>query len=330
MKKNFFLILKLSLLIILIIWLTKIVDFKEAFKLLTKASPGYLFIGIIFSTLSHFFLAFKWYRLAKPLGIKSNFVELLKLNYISMFYSIFVPGQTSGELIKGIKLQKKEKGSVEKIWAPIILDKATNLLIIFIIGGIGLVLDDNFRENKKLIFSISAINLITLFFTVLLFTEKIDTLLNFVKTLLIKIFDMLKINSEIIKNFSLTYFQEYKNHKLILFETLFWSFMTKAPHVFSLFYLALSLNIKINLIESAWLFSVISLASLLPISFCGLGVREGTLIVLMGKIGIESSSALSYSLLIFIIGIFTSLIGGIIEFYNWFNVEKKESVKIIS
>ena len=77
--------------------------------------------------------------------------------------------------------------------------------------------------------------------------------------------------------------------------------------------------------QAAWLFSLVSIASLLPISFSGLGIREGTVLVLLAQIGIQSSASLSLSMLIFTVGIFPGLIGGILELFSGLHLTKKEN-----
>jgi uncharacterized protein (TIRG00374 family) len=325
MKKSLFLLLKLAILIVVVFWLFKIVDFNKTIDLLSKTILSYFALAFLFHNSSNFFITLKWYKLAKPLKLKSSYLDLLKLNFISMFYSIFVPGQGSGELIKGIKLQKKE-GDIEKVWAPIFIDKITNLLVMLIIGATAILFDQHFNQNKVLVVTVFLLIAIFIFLSFILFTDKITILIEAVKDILVYFLKFLKINTDCISNFSLNYFNEYKNHKSIIFETFFWSFMTKLPHVFALYFLAKSLNIDINLIESAWLLSVISIASLLPISFSGLGVREGTLIFSMSKIGVGSSEALSFSLLIFILGILTGLIGGIFELKSLFKKQPEDVI----
>lgn len=321
MKKNFFFVFKLIILILIILWLIKTVDLNNSFRVLSKTNLFLFFLALALNNLSNVFLTIKWHRLAKPLGIKSKLIDLLKLNYVSIFYSMVIPGQASGEIVKGIKLAKQES-SQEKVWVPIFIDKITNLLIILIIGSLAIINDNAFNKDQNLVIFISLFTFALFIFSILLFTDKIKTLFDFIKGCLVQVLNILKINSDTLNNFSLSYLKEYKNKNLIIAETFMWSILTKLPHVFALYLLAMSLDFKITIIESAWLFAIVSIASILPISFSGLGVREGTLIVLMSKIGIESSDALSFSILIFAMGILTGLIGGVIEFYTWFKPKK--------
>ena len=321
-KKSFF-ILKLVILLIIFYWIFKSVNVAETYTVLKKTNFYYFGLAFLLNNLSNIFLTIKWHRLALPLKIKSKFWDLLTLNYISIFYSSFIPGQASGELIKGIKLAKTE-GSNQKVWVPIFIDKITNLLIVFIIGFIAILLDEHYSKNTSLVFIVSFFTVLFMLITIVLFSENTSKAIGYCKDCLANLLGIFKINPGILNNFSLNYFEDYKKHGLVIYETVFWSFLIKLPHIFAFYLLALSLNIHLNLIQCAWFFSLISIITLIPISFSGLGVREGASIFLLSKTGIENSAALSYSFLIFLIGILIALIGGMFElFYGHKNQSNK-------
>ena len=271
-------------------------------------------LAFVISNISNIFLTIKWQRLAKPLKIKSNFWDLYKLNYIAIFYSSFLPGQSSGELIKGYKFAKKEN-AMQKVWIPIFIDKITNLLIIFLIGFVAILSDETFRQNTTLVIMISSLTLFLSLLTIILFSEKTEKIIHFLRDQLVTVLKMLKVNTKLIEDFSLSYFENYKKHNHLMFESLLWGLFIKLPHVFSFYLLAFSLNLGITFLQTAWLFSIVSVVTLIPISFSGLGVREGTLIMLLSQIGIERFNALSFSILIFTMGLLTAVIGGIVELF---------------
>ncbi len=319
--KNFYLVFKLLLLFIIFFFVFKCVNINETINVLKKTNLYLLFIAVVINNVSNIFLTIKWHRLTIPLNLKSSFLDLLKLNYISIFYSMILPGQASGELIKGLKLAKQEN-SHQNVWIPIFIDKITNLLITFIIGFVAVLFDETFKQNVTVIFTISALTVLCSTITILLFSEKTSEFINLLKNTLISILKVIKIESNKIKGFSIDYFQKYKKHDFLMYETLLWSLLIKLPHIFAFYFLAIGLNINLNLIQSAWLFSIVSIVSLLPISFSGLGVREGTVIVLLSQIGIDNSSSLSLSVLIFTVSLITGLIGGLIELFSGFKIKK--------
>ncbi len=61
---------------------------------------------------------------------------------------------------------------------------------------------------------------------------------------------------------------------------------------------------------------VVQVMVLLPVSIGGLGVQEGVLILLLGRVGVSKSVALSYALLIRALSLLISLPGGILYALN--------------
>ncbi|MBI3591353.1 MAG: flippase-like domain-containing protein [Candidatus Melainabacteria bacterium] len=325
MNKLFFL-LKLLILCIIFIFISKSVNVSEIIKILSKINLVYFFLSLLLNNISNILLTIKWYRLSIPLKIKSSFIELLQLHYISIFYSMFLPGQSSGELIKGLKLSKRE-GAVQKVWVPLFIDKITNLLITVIIGFAAILSDSHFRQNISLVSITFLLTLFLIFVTILLFSERTKHFTNFLKDSLIRFLKCFKLEFKFLNDFSISYFEDYKKHDLLMFETILWSLVVKIPHIFATLLLALSLNINLSLVQSTWLFSIVSIVSLLPISFSGLGVREGTVLVLLSQIGVPNSASLSLSMLIFTVGIIIGLIGGVLELFSGFKVESKSHQK---
>jgi uncharacterized membrane protein YbhN (UPF0104 family) len=76
--------------------------------------------------------------------------------------------------------------------------------------------------------------------------------------------------------------------------------------------IAVALGIHI----SPWYFlifiPIISFLLTLPVSFSGLGVREGGYILLFGQAGVPSSLAFAMSLCVYAVAVATGLIGGLL------------------
>jgi len=69
--------------------------------------------------------------------------------------------------------------------------------------------------------------------------------------------------------------------------------------VLSFYAFALSVGVDVSFIIIGWVRSFIHIVTMLPISFSGLGVREGTLIVLLQGYGVSASDAVGLSFLLF-------------------------------
>jgi len=82
--------------------------------------------------------------------------------------------------------------------------------------------------------------------------------------------------------------------------------------------LAWALGLAVPVVALGWVRSVALLVTAIPISVGGLGIREGTLVLLLGPYGVESHDALAFSLLVFAVTIVGSgLVGGALEAVRW-------------
>ncbi len=93
----------------------------------------------------------------------------------------------------------------------------------------------------------------------------------------------------------------------------------------------LSLGVRHSFVDIAFILSLMSLATILPISVAGFGTREASLVILFAQYGINSATAISFSLLHFTAFF---LMGGLIGLVFWLlmpislKVVKEETKKI--
>jgi uncharacterized membrane protein YbhN (UPF0104 family) len=77
--------------------------------------------------------------------------------------------------------------------------------------------------------------------------------------------------------------------------------------------LSRQLGFDLPVFEWCWIFALASTASVLPISFAGLGIREGVFVGLLTAFAISAEQALALLLTIFALYVMFGLIGGAME-----------------
>lgn len=78
--------------------------------------------------------------------------------------------------------------------------------------------------------------------------------------------------------------------------------------------IALGLGLDLHYVDLVWIRSAALLAAILPVSVAGLGLREGTLVVLLGQAGVATAHGLTFALVVFVVTVLgVGLIGGAIE-----------------
>jgi hypothetical protein len=91
-----------------------------------------------------------------------------------------------------------------------------------------------------------------------------------------------------------------------------WSLVGHVNVTLSIYILALGLKLDVSMLDCLALFPPVMLATTLPISIAGWGVREGAMVAAFGLIGVSQEGAVVLSLLAGILAIVASLPGGII------------------
>jgi uncharacterized membrane protein YbhN (UPF0104 family) len=88
--------------------------------------------------------------------------------------------------------------------------------------------------------------------------------------------------------------------------------------VVSIVLLARSLGLDLSVANVGWVRSVVLLVLFLPISISGFGVREGSFLILLEPYGVANADAVALSLLLFARNLFTPILGGFLEARNLF------------
>ncbi|MBN1760258.1 MAG: flippase-like domain-containing protein, partial [Chitinispirillaceae bacterium] len=76
---------------------------------------------------------------------------------------------------------------------------------------------------------------------------------------------------------------------------------------------ATDLDIVIAFTDWCWIYGLMSIAVLLPLSIGGIGIRDGSLIGLLSYMGISADRSLALSLLLFFFMFIVAVAGGGVE-----------------
>jgi uncharacterized protein (TIRG00374 family) len=90
--------------------------------------------------------------------------------------------------------------------------------------------------------------------------------------------------------------------------------VAEALALLSFYLLAVSLRIDLSLVSMGWVRCVVAIATMLPLSISGVGIRDATLVYLLNPYGVGAASAMALSFLLLGRRILTGLLGGVIVF----------------
>jgi hypothetical protein len=88
--------------------------------------------------------------------------------------------------------------------------------------------------------------------------------------------------------------------------------------VFYISFLAAEIGIDLSIADWCWIFGLVSVAVLLPVSIGGIGLREGAFAGFLSLFNVPLDKALALSLAVFSVSLIAVLVGGLLELFRGF------------
>lgn len=316
MKKWFSWLLKLSITSVILYYIFTSIPFSEVMKSIISAKVSYIIIALSIMAFVIYLEAYRLKILTDKQGMLLSIRQIIDINLITGFYGLFLPGYLAGGAIRWHKLSQPNNKWMEAL-ASITFNRLIGTIVLVLVGILFWILDTNSGSNYMMgliLFAILTGLLITHF---LVFDGKLSC---FLKTYTRKInlsFIPKRIRSKISKLFISTgQYHSLSQSSLIYIFGL--SLTSHLLGILSFYLFALSIGINISFINIGWIRSFIVIIAVLPVSFAGLGVREGTLVFLLQPYGVPASDAVALSFLIFARALLLGGIGGLFEAKNLF------------
>lgn len=252
--------------------------------------------------------------LARHQKINLTTYQIFRITMISRFYGLFLPGYLSGGVIRWYLVAKPFNQKVEAA-AVILFNRIVETLVIVVLGVVFWLLDKKSHlvlgGSYQWLFLLP-IGLIIMYF--LIFSE-------FVRRR-ISIRVPQRHVSFLLKKFIVSVGQAVKhfNHmkRSVYVKFLLMCLLRQLIGVISVLCLAIGLGIEVTYIELGWIRSIINILVMFPFTISGLGIREAAFVYFLQFYGVASYEALALSLLVFVVGLLFSLIGGCYELKNHF------------
>jgi len=273
---------------------------KSIANLFVNSNIILILILLIISMFFFFFLrTIKWYVLLKSQKITVPFKELFLMFSASFFLSSTMPGRL-GDIVRVFQINKKGH-SIGKSFVSVIIDRVQDVIFLLVLGLIALFYFSTLFSKSTIYLSILFLAVIIGF--ILLFFMKKGTI-NFFKKIM-----SFFIPKKFKKSLSVILDDLFYDIKKMNFSTLllsvFLTIFSWFSYYFLLFLIALEIGINISFFNLVIFMGIVSLVTILPLSFSGIGTRDAVLIIMFKHIGLTSELAVAYSTIILI----TYLIG---------------------
>lgn len=280
--------------ILILGWLAKDLNTAKILENLQLLPLWAWFAALFTYLLAQILSSLRWQLIAQSLHLHSTFSQYLDLYFLGMYFNLFLPTGMGGDAIKSYHLGKRHNSHLNSAYS-ILFDRLTGLCALLMICAFALLHVTLNADLNKLI-----IATITLSVSGLLFAP---VLLKLIKKALPKLSPWISPLQQL-----------YHSPKRLILIFLM-------AIIIQLIGLSLVIGLGTLLsIKLSWSFYIVSwtlitLATLLPISINGLGVREAGFVYLFQMQQIPSEQAITLSLLTFIIPLLASLFG-LVPFFS--------------
>jgi len=298
-------ILKIVLSLVLLVVVLSQLSLAELWNELKNANLALFGLALLSYLVGVAIRAYRWQLLLQVLGQRVPFWRLVELYLIGMFFNHFLPTGIGGDVVKIYEVARQESNTPAAISATF-ADRLVGILGSSLVALMAILLDR--RDIPRLIAQTVFIVSFGIVAGTLLLTRRRwwDVIIGRIG-LLKRVMSVPRVQR---------LYQAMTGYTLSdILKTILVSLPFTVTLILTQVLIARSLGVGLALKYFLLFVPLIALANVLPISFNGLGVREGTYQLLFVPIGVSPASAVAMSLVFHVVRLVTGLIGGVLYFW---------------
>ena len=261
------------------------------FDFLAAAFAGYL--------LSQVLSAYKWQVLARPLGFLQPFRPFVVYYFVGGYLNLFAPSIVVGDIGRGLLLAA-DGGNTGAALYSVVVDRLSGVVMLVWVSATGFLLFGPTILPPTLCYGVAA-----LAFASLLMWWTLPYILQFPFA-----------NQPFIERIVKKLIMPYRGNTTTL------GYACVISYVFHWFQLSLqvllvyALNLPVPLWYLMLFIPLVHILSALPLSFAGLGVREGGYVAFLSLVGVGKDQALAFGLLWSALVLGSGLVGGLVLLFS--------------
>ncbi len=287
-RRSLVLFLQLIFSVGVLFWLVRKLGAGALLDAFSHLDAATLFLGVVAYIVAQGLSAWRWAILSRIFRFRAAFWNYAQLYFLGMFYNLFLPSGYGGDVVKVFYQAPDRKIPSKTLSAlTIFLDRLTGLLALLLLGGLcswglrnelglyGAVMGWGFAASMLL------------GFLGLFFVERLRFLPRKLR------FAALAIRA---------HFRKFVPVALL-------SVVIQLLNVAIYYFLFFELGASLSFVAVCFAYSIVTIATLLPVSIGGLGVRESGWAALMLAFGAAPSIGVTAGLIYFILQTLSSLLG---------------------
>jgi uncharacterized membrane protein YbhN (UPF0104 family) len=306
-KPIIFFLLKLLISAGLIGYLLSRIHIERFLQTFASANLAYIALALGVYLVAQGIAAVRWATLARPLGIKTPFKDLIQYYLIGMFFNLFAPSTVGGDVTRVYYLVKDEEAQakgrpVTTLHAAmsVLMDRAIGMVVLVWLGALGLLLFPNYAVPQTA--------------RTATFLLALGLLVGALLTPVLKRF-LPEDGHQLAVKLRLA-LRSYRLHWGALLIAALLSLTVHLIQAWMHTVMGRALDLEVPFSFCLIVYPLVGTFSAIPISLNGLGLREGGYIFLLAVIGIGTEQGIAFGLLLFLIVALDSLLGGLLFLFQ--------------
>jgi hypothetical protein len=292
-------LVQLGITVLAVALIARLVDVRESMRILASAHLGWAAFAVAIYVVGQVMSAFRWWLIGRSVGLGGRFVDYVRFYFIGMFFMSFGPSTLGGDLVRSLYLAEGG-GRRGRAFNSVIFDRLNGLVILVAIGAAAFLV---FPEYRRLAPEFALMFWITVAFGSALLVGWA------LAPWLVRLF--LPANHSI-RRFVEVDLGPFWRDRGMLLSTSTVSFVFHLVQILGQWAVSRAIGITVPMSYIAVFHPLVSAIASIPVSFSGIGLREGGYLYFLTKFGIDQPSAVAYGVLWLLVIIINSLIGGVV------------------
>ena len=306
-KKTIFLLLKISLSVALILWMTHDIALGSVFAIISESSTALLTLAFSLFFVGYVITAFRWRTLIRVQGGDAPIFFLVRSFMVALFFNNFLPSTVGGDVVRMYDSWRLGNSKSDAV-TVVLVDRFLGVIVLLWFALLALIFDEAVAGTVPFIgvwvaASLAGIGIAT--WLILKIPVSTTQMLSSAKSG--GVARIGRILEKVHRSF-----QAYRHARSAVLGALILSVLLQINVVACFILIARSIGIEVP-VESMFLIIPVALfIMMLPISINAIGVRETVFVFLFSLYGIENFQALAFAWLAYGLTLSQGILGGIV------------------
>lgn len=252
----------------------------------------------------------RWKLILDAQGLRMAWSRVFCVSFIGQFFNSFMFGSTGGDVVRAYYAAKETHHKKTEAVATVVIDRVVGLVMLNVIASVLLIFRfDFYRQHWAT--HLPALIMIGMIAATLAALLVIFNIRFFKGWPVFRNIDRHPVLGPTVRRLLISIYL-YRRRTTLLLQTCILSLGIHSITIMQCYCFGKSLGINISVLDYFTVIPLIVSIAALPITPGGLGIREGLAVTMLGALNVSASQALPLSLMMYLISVLLSLVGGLI------------------